>query len=110
MCVDERDARDRVQLARALMEHELDVRERLEPCAEVRLRLAHSFGDGADAAAIERVEVEDAVGLAEPERPEHHRFRLVRPAHAASVGSHPAFVALSRKVGDSDGLGNVQVV
>ena len=83
MCVDERDARDRVQLARALMEHELDVRERLEPRAEAGLRLADPFGDGAYAPAVVRVEVEDAVGLAEPKRPQHDRLRLVGPPHAA---------------------------
>ena len=62
--VDERDARDGVELARALVEQQLDVRERLEPRAEPRLGLADPLRDGADPAAIERVQVEDAVGLA----------------------------------------------
>ena len=52
MRVDERDAGDGVQLAGALVEEELDVRERLEPRAEARLRLADALRDRADAAAI----------------------------------------------------------
>ena len=48
MRIDERCAGDRVQLARALMQHQLHVRERLEPRAEARLRLAHALRDRAD--------------------------------------------------------------
>ena len=77
MRVDERGARDRVQLARALVEEELDVRERLEPRAEARLRLAHALRDRADPAPVERVQVEDAVGLREAERPQDDRLGLV---------------------------------
>ncbi len=81
MRVDERDAGDRVQLARALVEEQLDVRERLEPRAEARLRLAHALRHRADPAAILRVHVEDAVGLPEPERAQDDSLRLVRPPH-----------------------------
>ena len=77
---DQLDARDRLELAASLVEHELDVRQRLQARAEARRRLADPLGDGADPAALERVEVQDAVGLAEPERPEHDRLGLVRPA------------------------------
>ena len=42
------DAGDRLELARALVELERDVRERLEPAAEARLRLADALRDGAD--------------------------------------------------------------
>ncbi len=86
MSVDQRDARHRVQLAGALVEHELDVRERLQTRTEARLRLAHALRDGADPAALRRVHVEDAIGLPEPERPQHHGLRLQRPRHGASVG------------------------
>ena len=46
------DAGDRLQLAAALVQHQLDVRQRLEPRAEPRLRLAHAFRDRADPAAV----------------------------------------------------------
>ena len=83
MRVDERRARDRVQLARALVEQELDMRERLQPPAEARRGLAHALRDRADASAVVRVQVEDAVGLGEPERAQDDRLRLVRAPHAA---------------------------
>ena len=67
------------------MQHQLDVRERLEPAAEAGLRPPHALGDGADPAAVGRVDVEDAVGLAEPERTEHDRFGSVRPGHPPSL-------------------------
>src|SRR4029079_11735720 len=38
--MEELASRDRLQLARALIQHQLDVRERLEPRTEPRLRLA----------------------------------------------------------------------
>ena len=82
---DELDAGDRLQLAGALMEHELDVRERLEPAAEAGRRLADTLRNGSDAAALERVQVEDAVGLAEADRPEHDGLGLVRAAHDVRV-------------------------
>ena len=85
---EELDAGDRVQLARALVEHQLDVAERLEPGAEARLRLADALGDRADPAAIERVEVEHTVGLAEAERAQHDRLGLVGAAgHRAKCRS-----------------------
>src|SRR5439155_14259261 len=79
------DSRDRPQLAGAAVEHHLDVRERLETPSEARLRLADPFRDRAEAARGERVEVQDAVGLPEPERAENDRLRLLRPSrHPAS--------------------------
>ena len=79
---DELDARDRLELARALVEHQLDVRERLEPPSEARLRLPNALGDGPDPAAVARVEVEHPVGLAEANRPEHDGLGLVgAPGH-----------------------------
>src|SRR5205085_567182 len=67
-----------LELAAAAVENELDVRERLEPGAEARLRLAHPLGDRADAAVSLGVEVEDAIRFSEPDRPEHDSFRPVR--------------------------------
>ena len=65
------------------MEHELDMRERLEPRPEARLRLADALRDRADASAVCRVQVEDAIRLAEPERAQHDRLGLVAAGHAA---------------------------
>jgi hypothetical protein len=79
--VDERDAGHGVQLPGSLMEHELDVRERLEAGAETRLRLPHALCDRPDPAVIGRVHMKNAVGLAEAERAEDHRLRLDRAPH-----------------------------
>ena len=88
-------AGDGLQLAGALVQHQLDVRERLEPAAEARLRPPHALRHRADAAAVGGVDVQDAVGLAEPERAEHDRFGSVRPGHLSSLetaadGNDPA--------------------
>ena len=74
-------AGDGLQLAAALVEHELDVAERLEAGAEPRPRLPSALGDRAHAPTLERVEMEDAIGLAEADRPEHNRLRLPAPGH-----------------------------
>src|SRR5207244_1458388 len=71
--VDEVDRRDRLQLAAALVEDRLDVRERLEPRAEPRLRPPDPLRHRPNPAALEGVEVEHAVGLAEAERAQHDR-------------------------------------
>ena len=94
----------RLQLAGALVEHQLDVRERLEPAAEARLRAPDALRDRADAATVGGVDVEHAVGLAEPERTEHDRFGSVRPGHPPSLErapdgnrpGHPVLRSLSR--------------
>src|ERR671928_2226306 len=80
MRADEVDRRHRLELAAPLVEDRLDVRERLEPCTETRLRPPDPLRHRADAAALERVEVEHAVGLAEAERAQDDRFGLVRAA------------------------------
>ena len=59
------------------------MRERLEPRPEARLRLADALCDCADASAVCRVQVEDAIRLAEPERAQHDRLGLVAAGHAA---------------------------
>jgi hypothetical protein len=85
---DELDPGDRLELAAADVEQELDVGERLESRAESRLRLSDAFGHRAYPSAVERVEVEYAIGLAEPHGAEHDRLGLVvPPGHPASVES-----------------------
>ena len=79
MRVDERDARDGVQLAGTSVQEQLHVRERLESRAEAGLRLPHSLRHRSHAAAIERVQVQDAIGLPVAERPEHDGLGLVGP-------------------------------
>ena len=81
--VDERDAGDGVELSRALVQQQLDVRERLEPSAEPRLRLAdRPSRSRRTRPRSSRVHVEDAVGLAVAKGAEHHCLRLDRPPHA----------------------------
>src|SRR6266540_588011 len=68
--------------------------QRLETSAEARLRLPDSLRDGADPATLERVEMEDSIRLAEPERAEHDGLRLVAPP-----GHRPSLVlALAESV------------
>jgi glutaredoxin 3 len=82
---DQVDPGDRLELAPPLVEEDLNVAEGLEPGAETRSRLPDSLRYGADTAAGERVDVEDAVGLAEAERPQHDGLGGRRPSHEASV-------------------------
>jgi glutaredoxin 3 len=66
------------------MQEQLDVAQRLEPGTEAGLRPTDAFRNGADATSVERVEMEHAVGFAEPERAQDDSFRLVRaPGHRA---------------------------
>ena len=85
MGADERCAGDGVELAAALVQDELDVGERLQAGAEPRLRLANALRDRADTPPLVRVEVQDAVGLAEPERAEDDGFGRGRASHGSSV-------------------------
>ena len=76
------------QLSAPLVEHQLDVAQRLEPPAETRLRPPDPLRDRPHAPALERVQVQDAVRLAEPQRAQDDRLRLVpAPRHASSVGT-----------------------
>ena len=72
------------------MQHQLDVRERLEPRAEARLRLPDALRDRADPPAVARVEMQDPVGLGEAQRAEDDRLGLVRAAHRRSLGGAAA--------------------
>ena len=68
------------------MKQDLDVAQRLETGPEARLRPPDAFRDRPDATAIERVEVENAIRLAEAKGPQHDGFRLVRaPGHCDQV-------------------------
>ena len=58
---------------------------RLEAGAEARLCPPHPLRDRADASAVGRVDVQDPVGLAEPERAEHDRLRPIRARHPPSL-------------------------
>ena len=79
-----------MELAATLVEEEVGMAERLEASAEARLRLAHAFGDGADAPTLQRVEMKDAVGLGETDGAEDDGFRLPGARrHAASLSQGP---------------------
>ncbi len=78
---DQVDARDGLQLARALVQLEPHVRERLEAGPDAGLRLPDPLRDRADPASLPRVEVEDPIGLAEAQRAQDDRLRLVAAAH-----------------------------
>ena len=80
------DATDRMQLPAALVQHERDVAERLEPRPDARTGAPHALGDGADAAARRRVEVKHAVGLTESQRAQYHRLGLVGAVHPRRSG------------------------
>ena len=71
-------AGDGQQLAAALVEHEVEPEERLQPAAEARARAAHALGDRADSAAIRGIEVQDAVGLSVAEAAEDDALRSLR--------------------------------
>ena len=103
MRVQELDAGDRLQLAASLVQQQLDVRERLEPGAETRLRLADALGDRADAAAIGGVEMKDPIGLREAHRAQDDRLRLVRPgSHAVTLETLAAGAVPRAPSGDAD--------
>ena len=82
---DEIDAGDGVELAPPLVQHRLDVAERLETPPEARFRLACAFRDRSGAAPLEREEMEHAVGLAVANRPQDDGLGLPRARHAWPV-------------------------
>jgi hypothetical protein len=83
--LDQVDAGDRLQLAGALMQEQLDVAQRLEPGAEARLRPADALCDCPDATTVERVEMQYPVGLAESEGAQDDSLRLVGPSGHRAV-------------------------
>ena len=74
-------ARDRQQVAAALVEHEVEAEERLQAPAEARLGAPHALRDRAHPAAIRGIEVQDAVGLAVADAAQHDRLGLQRAGH-----------------------------
>ena len=68
---------DGQQVAAALVEHEVEPEERLEPAAEARARLAHAFGDRAQAAPGRGIQVEDPVRFAVAERAKDDSFAFL---------------------------------
>src|SRR6185295_2650601 len=79
MRADQICARDRLQLPGALVKRQLDEAERLEPPPETRAGLTDALGHGPHATPGERVQMEDAIRLAEAERAEHNRVRPIGP-------------------------------
>ena len=76
---------DRAELAAALVQHELHAAERLEAAAEPRFHPPHALRHRAHAAAVGRVEVQHAIGLAVADRAQHDRFCLKRAGHAVNT-------------------------
>ena len=74
MGVDRVGARDGQQVAAAFVQLKINVRERLEAPAEPAARSPHALGDCPDASAHRRVDMQDPVGFAVAQRPQHHRF------------------------------------
>ena len=80
---------DDVELA-ALVQQQAHVAERLEPGAELRLRLAHALGDGAHLAVVLGEHDDDAVGLAELVGAQHDgRVAVERDGHRGRQSSPP---------------------
>ena len=65
--VDERGTCHGFELAPTLVEHELDMGERLQARSEPRLGLANALGDSSHASPVLGIDMQDAVGFAEPE-------------------------------------------
>ncbi len=72
---------DGAELAAAEVHLQVDAGQRLEASAEARAGASHALGDQPDAAALARVDVQHAVGLAEAQRAQDHALHLSRPAH-----------------------------
>jgi glutaredoxin 3 len=72
---------DGQEVAAALIEDELEPEERFEAPAEARAGFADTLGDGAQAPAGRRVEVQNPVGLAVAERAEDDAFGFYRSGY-----------------------------
>ena len=95
---------DGVEVA-ALVEHEVDVRERLEPAAKSALRLADAFGHGAQLAVVRAEKNDDTIGVAERIATQYyplivsdrHRF-LARPQPRRVPGRRRNPTLMERRV------------
>jgi hypothetical protein len=73
---------DDVEVAVPVSEQQLHVAHRLESRTELRHRLAHALGDGADLAVVFGHQHDDPIGFAEPIGAQHHRVVAIdRRAH-----------------------------
>ena len=75
------DRGDREHVAAALVEHEVEAEERLEPPAEARLGLAHALGDRAHSSARRGIQVEDAVRFAVADGAQDDAFGFYRSGY-----------------------------
>jgi hypothetical protein len=85
--LDGRNLRDHVEVL-PLVEHQVDVVERLEATAEPALRLSHALRDRPQLASIRAQQDDDLVGLAERVGPKHDPLIVVE-SHSASVPLAP---------------------
>ena len=72
---------DRREIAAALVEDEVEPKERLQPAAEARARPAHALGDRPDPPSRGAVEVQDPIGLAVADAAQDDRLGLELARH-----------------------------
>lgn len=82
MRVDGVDTGHGVQVTAALVEDDADLEEGLEPSTEPAARTPDALGNRPKPAVARRVQVEDPVRFAVPDRAQHERFGLQRTGHA----------------------------
>jgi hypothetical protein len=102
------DPGNRLELPGPLVQKHVDVRERLETCAEAGLRLPDALRDGTNPTAIKGVQVEHAIRLAEAKRaqddglgligtsPRHGLFSLERALARTSGRPRDVGVSMAR--------------
>ena len=76
---------DRAELAAPLVHHQPHPAQRLESATEARFHPPNALGNGAHAAAVGRVEVQHAIGLAVADRAQHDRLCLKRARHGTNT-------------------------
>src|SRR4051795_1935274 len=77
------------QLSPPLVQHELDMAKGLEASPEARFRLADTLRDRTHPAALEGVEVEDAIRLGKADRTQYDGLRLEGSGHAPTLAAVP---------------------
>ena len=91
-------ARHGEQVRAPLVQAEGHAEERLQAPPEPAARAAHALGDRADPAPPGRVQVQDAVGLAEAHRPQHDGLGGQRSGHAGAPAAPRKGVAIFNEV------------
>ncbi len=81
VAVDRRGAGHGAEVAAPLVQHQVEAEERLEAPAEPRLRPPRALRDRVHPPALGRVQVEDPVGLAVADAPQHDSFCLEASGH-----------------------------